>query len=259
MMRPQVGGNTARRWKSAMPFRSAAIPALAVFLFITLALPFCALSSEIGTLCGRGNPGAHIVFASNVLVRIDGGRLQTSFDSLHWTDHSVRFRTFFRDLIYVNGLLVAVGGSYFGEPGVIVTSRDGVAWTRRNPDNKLNLYGVASGLDLFVAVGERGAIFSSKDGIRWKQNPSGAPGLLASVAFGNGTFVAGGELGLILTSTNGTRWTTHKLPSHIYVGAIQFSHGHFTVRNCGTNFVSLDGADWHSRPSLCAGSIGSAL
>jgi photosystem II stability/assembly factor-like uncharacterized protein len=242
-----------------MPFGSAARPALAVFLLTALALPFFASSSENGTPCGRGDQGAHIVFASNVLVRLDGGRLQTSFDSLHWTNHSVCFRTFFRDLTCANGLLVAVGGSYFGEPGVIVTSRDGVAWTRRNHDNKLNLYGVASGLDLFVAVGERGVIFSSKDGIRWRQNPSGTSGLLASVAFGNGTFVAGGETGLILTSTNGTLWTTHKLPSHIYVGTIQFSDGHFAVRSHGTNFVSLNGTDWHARPSLCAGSTGSAL
>jgi hypothetical protein len=242
-----------------MPFGSAARPALAVFLLTALAFPFFASSSESRIPCGRGNPGAHVVFASNVLVRLEDGRLQTSFDSMHWTDHSVWFRTFFRDVTYANGLLVAVGGSYFGEPGVIVTSRDGVAWTRRNHDNKLNLYGVTGGSDLFVAVGERGAIFSSKDGVHWKPNPSGASGLLASVAFGNGTFVAGGESGLVLASTNGTRWTTHKLPSHIYVGAIQFSHGHFTVRNCGTNFVSLNGLDWHARPSLCAGSTGTAL
>jgi photosystem II stability/assembly factor-like uncharacterized protein len=252
MIRPEIVENTALRWKWAMPFGYAAHPALAVCLFITFALPFYGLSSEIGSVCSRGNPRTNVVFASNVVVRLDGGRLQSSFDSLHWTNHSVRFRTFFRDVTCVNGLFVAVGGSYFGEPGVIITSRDGVAWTRRNHDNMLNLYGVASGSDLFVAVGERGAVFSSKDGIRWRKESSGASGLLASVAFGNSTFVAGGESGLILTSTNGSHWTTHKLPSHIYVGAIQFSEGHFTVRSCSTNFVSLNGADWHVLPSPCA-------
>ncbi len=49
---------------------------------------------------------------------------------------------------YGNGLLVAVG-----KDGIILTSPDGVTWTRRASPTSNPLYDVAYGNGLFVAVG----------------------------------------------------------------------------------------------------------
>jgi hypothetical protein len=61
-----------------------------------------------------------VVAGRTVVVRLENGRLETSFDSAHWTNYCA-LRRFFRDVTYANALFVAVGGSYFDEPGVIIT------------------------------------------------------------------------------------------------------------------------------------------
>jgi hypothetical protein len=51
---------------------------------------------------------------------------------------------------------------------------------------------VTYGNGLFVAVGEDGAILTSPDGVSWTRRTSGG-NLLYGVTYGNGTFVAVGE------------------------------------------------------------------
>jgi hypothetical protein len=59
---------------------------------------------------------------------------------------------------------------------------------------------VTYGNGLFVAVGEDGAILTSPDGVNWTRRTSGTRNGLESVTYGNGLFVAVGEWGTILTS-----------------------------------------------------------
>ena len=51
----------------------------------------------------------------------------------------------------------------------------------------------------FVAVGEDGTILTSPDGVSWTRRTSGTSNRLEGVAYGNGLFVAVGG-GTILTS-----------------------------------------------------------
>lgn len=220
--------------------------ALSAFFLTALALPLSGMSSEVFSPRATAGKGTGVIVGSNVVVRLDNGVLQTSVDSKHWTNYCSGIRTFFRGVTYNQGLFVAVGGSYFDEPGVIVSSRDGRSWKRRHKGNRVNIYGITSSSELFVAVGEWGTILSSPDGVRWRTQSSGTQVLLASVAFGNDTFVAGGESGVVLVSTNGNRWAIHKLPLPAYIGTITFSHGQFTVQSGSTNFVSYNGVDWQT-------------
>jgi len=82
------------------------------------------------------------------------------------------------------GLFVAVGGSYFDEPGVIVTSPDGILWKRRACGTRNNLYSVAFGNGSFIAVEYSGVICTSEDGLHWKTQRSGTSRLLSAVAAG---------------------------------------------------------------------------
>ena len=88
-----------------------------------------------------------------------------------WTLRTLmRFNSFLDDVVYGNGLFVAVGCS-----GTIFTSPDGVDWTQRTSEGN-DLFGVTYG-DLFLAVDD-----------------------LFGVTFGKGLFVAVGWDGTILTS-----------------------------------------------------------
>jgi hypothetical protein len=59
---------------------------------------------------------------------------------------------------------------------------------------------VTYGNGLFVAVGEGGTILTSPDGVSWTRQTSGTYYPLHGVAYGNNTFVAVGEYSTILTS-----------------------------------------------------------
>jgi len=89
---------------------------------------------------------------------------------------------------YGNGTFVAVG-SY----GEILTSPDGVTWTRRDSGTEKDLSGVAYGVGTFIAVGSYGEILTSPDGLAWTERCSGTSSLLKEVSYGNDTFVAVGE------------------------------------------------------------------
>jgi hypothetical protein len=58
-----------------------------------------------------------------------------------------------------------------------------------------------------MVVGENGTILTSLDGISWTKRHSGTSEYLYEVTFGNGLFVSVGESGTILTSTNRKSWT----------------------------------------------------
>jgi hypothetical protein len=71
---------------------------------------------------------------------------------------------------YGNGFFVAVGGSEDGS--TILTSRDGVSWTRQTSPTSNWLTGVTYENGLFVAVGAKGTILTSPDGVSWTARTS---------------------------------------------------------------------------------------
>jgi hypothetical protein len=109
-------------------------------------------------------------------LRIDGGtNVVTSEDGINWSSLGSPFgRDFVGDIVYANGMFVAVGGR-------IWTSTDGITWTLRQDYRNLNR--VAFGNGRFTATGNLGVILVSTDGIEWMQVASPTGHSLFGVAY----------------------------------------------------------------------------
>lgn len=68
------------------------------------------------------------------------------------------------------------------------------------------LWSVAWGGDQFVAVGEAGTILSSADGVNWTKRESGTTRWLVGVTHARGVFVAVGDAATVLFSYDGMAW-----------------------------------------------------
>jgi len=100
---------------------------------------------------------------------------------------------------------VAVGGEL---TGWIVSSADGVSWTRRDSPGSLPpLYDVAWSGSEFLAVGAHGQIVRSADGVSWLEGSVGIDKSLFSVAWTDGLFETVGEDGTAAESADGFGWS----------------------------------------------------
>lgn len=147
---------------------------------------------------------------------------------------------------------VTYGNNQFvavGPGGLVVTSPDGNNWTKRSPGTDDDLHGVAYGLGQFVAVGQDGHIWGSTDGVRWSARLSGAGQMLNCVTYGNGLFVASGWRGTVFTSPDSTNWTSqHSGTTNDLNGIACGTNGFVAVGNSGGVFWSPDGTNWSSKP-----------
>ncbi len=131
-----------------------------------------------------------------------------------------------RGITYGQGIFVAVGHSWDANEGLIITSPDGIGWTRYSTGQNETLNGITYGGTMFVAVSDQGAFITSPvTGATWTRNPSGQGYLLYGAAFaGNGAaftanpFIAVGSQGALFTSSNGLAWTEKE------------AHGAWTLR-----------------------------
>lgn len=117
-----------------------------------------------------------------------------------------------RKLRYLNGLFISPSRN---NPGVILTSPDGVTWTSVN----IGLTGFISCEDIaydgmtWVVVGLNIGtglpfIMTSTDLTTWtSRTPTGITAIITTVIYGNGLFVAGAGGGQLSTSPDGITWT----------------------------------------------------
>jgi len=75
----------------------------------------------------------------------------------------------------------------------------------------------------FVSVGNSGTILTSSDGILWTKRTSGKWEYLSGVTYGNGLFVTVGNLGNIYTSSDGTSWTTRTTGTSNHLEGVTYS------------------------------------
>jgi len=155
------------------------------------------------------------------------------------------------------GLFVTVGDN-----GIILTSSDGISWTKRTSGTTKNLYGVTYGNSTFVTVGDNGTIFTSSSGTSWTSRTSGTTKNLYGVTYGDGLFVTVGDNATILTSSDGTTWTntsTNKRTTLRYFSKADTNHLYgvtygddlfVTVGGNATIFTSSDGTTWTERDGL---------
>lgn len=170
------------------------------------------------------------------------GSIWTSTDGFNWT----ALLTTSLEAINLNHATFA-GGLWLAlsTNGVVLTSADGLSWSRQNTPVSSSLTGAAYGSGLYVVVGLGGKILTSADGMRWTERASGVASDLRAVTFSGGTFVAVGAGGVILTSADGQAWTRRVSGVASALSAATFAQGSFIVAgDSGAVLVSADGSTW---------------
>jgi len=116
--------------------------------------------------------------------------LQHDRPGIDWTARTATENSNWREVVYANGLFVAVSSSGTNR---VMTSPDGITWTARSASSVANWNAVTYGDGLFVATSSIGTsdIMTSPDGITWtdRDGPNDTC-TWGFVAYGNGLFVA---------------------------------------------------------------------
>jgi photosystem II stability/assembly factor-like uncharacterized protein len=102
---------------------------------------------------------------------------------------------FLSGVAWNGGMYVAVG-----EDGVIVSSRDGMAWTEESRGRYRQLSDVIWDGKAFIAVGAKGLVLASEDGKSWDSLPSPTRKNLRKVIFTGEHYVVSGDSGVLLRS-----------------------------------------------------------
>jgi hypothetical protein len=176
---------------------------------------------------------------------------------LAWTRRDTPTGVFFNSVIHDGRQFIAAGSS------TLLTSPDGVSWTRRTAIPSNSVVEIAIAGSSYVAVGYRptpptvGAIAFSNDGLTWRDvTPGTTLPELRSVAFGAGRFVAVGKSGALLHSLDGAAWITVPPPTTKDFWSVRFAAGRFvTVGDAGTVLMSADGLTWENRAVSTAATL----
>ncbi|WP_019990770.1 hypothetical protein [Rudanella lutea] len=155
----------------------------------------------------------------------------------------------FRDIVYGDGVFVAVG------VGVTARSTDGINWSASLlADQSIDLYSVAYGNGRFVAVGRNsnGAVImesSSGSGFAAVTLPGGTNSTtrLTKITFGNNQFVAIDNQRFLYRSS--PAWTRQALPyAGIFLDVVGFVGGRYVIYGDDGallyRFESLDAINW---------------
>ena len=166
------------------------------------------------------------------------GSLWTSTDGYQWTPLlTTVFDNFNLNFVaYTPGKWVTASTG-----GLILSSTDGVNWTRRLSGLTTSLRSGVFGATTWVVVGNSGRILTSPDGTTWTARTSGVTTDLAAVAFDRGRFVAVGTGGVILSSPDGITWTRPTSGTTTTLNAIASVKGSWVT--AGDNSVTLVSSD----------------
>ncbi len=118
-------------------------------------------------------------------------------------------------------------------------------WHVRNSTVEAGFEGVTYGAGLFVAVGEEGTIVSSPDGITWTKETSPATLTLEDVVYANGVFVAVGRGSTLMISPNGHAWTKHIYDQGSGPVNLIHDGSRFVLLKAGAGLsISTNGLNW---------------
>jgi hypothetical protein len=103
-------------------------------------------------------------------------------------------------------------GKYIAGTGIRIDDTIDTPLTiRMGPDTAVYLNFIMYDNNLFVAAGNSGVIVTSQDGISWTKQTSNVSLDLNQVIYANNQFVVIGTQGTIVTSPDGTVWTAQTL------------------------------------------------
>ena len=184
-----------------------------------------------------------------------GSGFAVSTDGETWTDVETPRSWDAYDLLFAQGLFVAVGGT--SGPGgpqtgaAIWTSPDGLTWTMAPgfPRPGFLFRSVASGNGRFLAVSPGNLLMTSSNGLGWSEQSVAPSDIPYDVSFGNGLFLGLGSASAA-SSTDGLHWVRGGAygSSNFELTGVTFSGGLFFVGAPGRFLAtSTDGAVWVPR------------
>lgn len=177
-------------------------------------------------------------------------------DVTAWTSHASPGGNGWSDIVYGNGIFVAVAAG--GDGQRVMTSTDGISWTLRTPfAEALWWTSIAFGAGIFVAVSANNDVMTSSDGISWTRRTPSSRIAWWSITYGGGLFVAVAKEGVgnrVMTSPDGITWTGHAASITGSWNAITYGNGLFVaVSGNDKVMTSSDGAIWTTRTSAGLG------
>jgi photosystem II stability/assembly factor-like uncharacterized protein len=191
------------------------------------------IHSEFDNLCA-------LAFGNNRFVAINRNCIGISEDGKNWTKKEFDTTYFFITVNFCNNQFIVSGAS-----GEILTSLDGVDWTKHQTPFDEEHYDAAYNGNTYVIVGD-GNVITSTNGSDWTTT-STKPTVnrMVAVASGNGVFI-GGDFNDLFRSTDGINWTKiDTLPRYVYLASIVFGLNKFiVVCDSGKIFYSSDGSNW---------------
>ncbi len=191
----------------------------------------------------------------------ENGTVITSTDGVEWRLSRTGFVYNLSDVVWSNGLFVAVG-SYSGwefNPvlGVILTSDNGVDWIERYRTESQTVDAVVWTGSRFVAVGVADKVLLSSDGISWSEQPTGSEAwTMMDLAWNGSMLVAIGSDNVpwfghhsYFTSESGDQWAQYLFNRDYMPSSIEASGGRFVaVGSEHDALVSDDGLTWSVAP-----------
>ena len=176
------------------------------------------------------------------------GTVLISPDALTWTLQSAGSYNL-EGIDSSNSIIVAVGrptNSFIF--GAIVTSSDGISWSKVANISHPRLYDVVYTNSWFFAVGEDGAIVASPDGVLWTVTTPVTSNAIRGVLWTGTHYTAVGDGGTILTSLDGLTWGGQSSPTTNNLINIMKSGSFVVIQTSGSDFLtSQDESTWTLR------------
>ncbi len=178
-----------------------------------------------------------------------------AYSQTDWTVRQSNSGDLLNDVVFTDDTFVVVGTTT--APVTVLTSPDGITWTRQDAGIGGIFHSVAYGNGRVVAVGTNTASsiagVSTDDGVTWAGGPTGIGLTFDGVAWTGSEFVAVGGTGgnaVIATSPDGTTWTGGTIGVASNLKAI-VSEGTTRVAAGSTGVIlySLDGGAWTTVPN----------
>ena len=133
-----------------------------------------------------------------------------------------------------------------GNDGIILTSINGINWSKKNKKNYKYLRDVSYGKNLIIMVGYEGTILTFNEKENYiNEVKSGSSSYLRGITYGNGVFVTVGRKGTIIISENGDDWKIIESGTTNYLKKIIYKNNLFvSVGENGTILTSVNGTNW---------------
>lgn len=202
-------------------------------------------------------------------MKVEGYRTNSTAP-LVWYTQAQATRSWLWSATRATGFYAACGAD-----GTIVTSEDGVDWSREAVPSAASsevLLGIGGNTNALIALGTSGLILrgpnlvtntvstnalgqlatnqTSLFGVVWQQASSPTTNDLQAIAATSSLFVAGGAKGTILTSPDGTTWTTRTSGlTNFLSSATAWPGGWVVTGAAGAILTSPDGVGWTRRTS----------